>query len=231
MEQLFVVIAVIVFWIFRGVAGAGQRRLPGQDPYGDDHAGPGGTIDISGATRDKTIVAQKKALEALQRWEAKQGLSAGKSDSGHSAGRETVPATSRTRTGRPAQISRRTTAARQRKQAFADIARMLDPEQGSGAPPARRPGFEVSRSSSPDREAARPVADRRPSDAAMKRDAEQKEEEAQRELAARKAAVGAGAGKTSSSATTARLARLESLPLAARAIVYAEILGRPRSLS
>jgi hypothetical protein len=230
MEQFFVIIAVIVFWIFRGVAGT-QRRVPGKDPY--DSEPLGGPMDISGTTRQKTLEAQQRAMEALQRWEAKQGLSAGKSDPGQAAATRSVPATSRTRVGRPAQISSRTTAARQRKEAFADIARMLDPEQAPGVTTARRSRFEVDapQSPPPDRVPPRRTAERRPSDAAVKREAAQKEEKAHREMAAQEAAAGEEARRTARAAPPSGLARLESLPLAARAIVYAEILGRPRSLS
>ncbi|MGB5674100.1 MAG: hypothetical protein WBO43_06090, partial [Gemmatimonadota bacterium] len=132
MEQVFVIIAVIVFWIFKGVAGT-QRRLPGQDPY--DSEPLGGPIDISSTARQKTLESQQRAMEALQRWEAKQGLASGKSDPGRAAGAGSVPATARTRVGRPATTSLRA-AARQRREAFADIARMLDPAQASGATPA-----------------------------------------------------------------------------------------------
>ena len=220
MEQVFVIIAVIVFWIFKGVAGT-QRRVPGQDPY--DSEPLGGPIDISSTARQRTLESQQRAMEALQRWEAKQGLARGESDPGRAAGAGSVPATSRTRVGRPATTSLRA-AARQRREAFADIARMLDPAQASGATPAPA-------STPPDREAPRPVADRRPSDAAIKRDAAHKVEEAHRETAALEAAADAKAGRTARTAPPSGLARLESLPLAARAIVYAEILGRPRSLS
>ena len=228
MEQAFIIIAVILFWIFKGVAGT-QRRVPGQDPYDTDFSSPG---DITSKTRRKTVEAQKAALEALQRWEEKQRLSSGYGGPPQSADPGSVPAASRTRVGRPASISGRA-AGRQSREAFADIARMLDPAQASGATPARRPGFEVSAPASPppDREAPRPVADRRPSDAAMKRDAAHKEEDAHREAAARESAAVAKARKNAGVATPSALARLEALPLAARAIVYAEILGAPRSLS
>jgi len=229
MEQVFVIIAVVILWIFKGVAGT-QRRVPGQDPY--DSEALGGPIDISGAARQKTVESQQRAMEALQRWEEKQGLSGGKGDPGREAGAEAVPASARTRVGRPA-TTRSRAAARQRKGALSEIARMLDPAQASSATPARRPGLEVNMpaSSPPDREAPRPVADRRPSDAALRRDAAHKEEEARSEIAAEHSSAAAKAPKSHRAATASGLARLESLPLAARAIVYAEILGRPRSLS
>jgi hypothetical protein len=139
MEQVFVIIAVVIFWIFKGVAGT-QRRVPGQDPYESEPLG--GPIDIPGTARQKTVESQQRALEALQRWEAKQGLSAGKSDPERAAS-GSVPAASRTRVGRASSSSRRE-ASRQRREAFADIARMLDPAQASSATPARRPGFEAA---------------------------------------------------------------------------------------
>ena len=228
MEQVFVIIAVVIFWIFKGVAGT-KRQVPGQDPY--DSEPLGGPIDISGAARQKTLESQQRAMEALQRWEAKQGLSGGKGDPARAASAEAVPAAARTRVGRPA-TTRSRSAARQRKEAFADIAGMLDPAQASSATPARRPSFEVSTpaSSPPDREAPRPGADRRPSDAATRRDTAHKDEEARREIAAEQSSAATKARKERV-AKASGLARLESLPLEARAIVYAEILGPPRSFS
>jgi len=228
MEQVFVIIAVVIFWIFKGVAGT-QRQVPGQDPH--DSEPLGGPIDISGAARQKTLESQQRAMEALQRWEAKQGLSGGKGDPARAASAEAVPAAARTRVGRPA-TTRSRSAARQRKEAFAEIAGMLDPAQASSATPARRPSFEVSTpaSSPPDREAPRPGADRRPSDAATRRDTAHKDEEARREIAAEQSSAATKARKERV-AKASGLARLESLPLEARAIVYAEILGPPRSFS
>jgi hypothetical protein len=224
MEQVFIILAVLLFWIFKGVAG-GQRRVPGQDPYDGDSSSPGGPRDIAGATRQKTLEAQQVALEALQRWEEKQKLSSGYGGPAQAAP-GSVPAASRTRIGRPAAITGRG-AERQRREAFADIARMLDPGQPAGSAPARRSSLEVSTP-------ARPVADRRPSDAAMKRDAARKDEAALKEAAAQESAASQEArasGRSDKVATPSVLAKLESLPLAARAIVYSEILGRPRSLS
>jgi len=229
MEQVFIIIAVVIFWIFKGVAGA-QKRLPGEDPY--DSEPLGGPIDIPGTARQKTLDSQQRALEALQRWEAKQGLSAARRSDPKPAVPGAVPAASRTRMGRLSTSSRRE-AARQRKEAFGDIARMLDPAQSPGTTRAGRPSFQVGTppSSSDDRDAPRRVSDRRPSDAAMRREAEHQVEEAQQATAAREAAADAKAGRSASAAPPSGLARLESLPLAARAIVYGEILGRPRSLS
>lgn len=212
MEQFFVIIAIVVFWIVRGVAG-NQRRLPGQDPYDGESVGPGGHIDISGTAKQKTLESQGRALEALQRWEAKQGLSR---DPGESAQPESVPAAARTRVGRPAPTSGRA-AARQRKEAFADIARMLDPGQQTSPAPRE----------------AKPAAVRIRSDAALRRDSVREDEAAQEEAASLRVAAreAAGSGRDEKAGPLSTLARLEKLPLAARAIVYSEILGRPRSLS
>jgi len=235
MEQVFIVIAVVIFWIFKGVAGS-QRRVPGQDPY--DSEPLGGPIDISGAARQKTLESQQRAIEALQRWEEKQGLSAGEGDAGRAAVAEAVPAASRTRVGRPATIRSRT-AASQRKEAFADIARMLDPGQPPGGTPATRSRFEVSTPPTPPPVQAvarttRPATDRRPSDAALRRERAKKDEAARKEAADRETAAEKKATAVAwgdRAAPPSILARIESLPFAARAIVYAEILGRPRSLS
>ncbi len=220
MEQFFVILAVIVFWVFRGVAGS-RRRVPGQDPYESESNGPGGHIDISGAARQKTLESQQRAIEALQRWEAKQGLASAKGDPGRPGEAPGVPAISRTRVGRPATTGSRATAgsraaAWKRKEAFADIARTLDPAQQTSPAPA-----------------AKPAAERTRSDAALRResvreDKAAQEEEASRRVAAAQEAAASGDEKTAPLST---LDRLEKLPLAARAIVYAEILGPPRSLS
>lgn len=214
MEQFFVIIAIVVFWIFRGVAG-NQRRLPGQDPYDDEATGPGGHIDISGAAQQKTLESQQRAMEALQRWEAKQQLSSGKGESPRPVSLKSVPAASRTRVGRPA-TSRSRAAARQRKEAFTDIARMLDPVQQT-----------------PSAQAAKPAAVRIRSDAALRRESVREEEAAQEEATSLRVAAAQEAAAPGDEKATplSALARLEKLPLAARAIVYSEILGPPRSVS
>ena len=216
MEQFFVIIAIVVFWIVRGVAGT-QRRVPGQDPYDGESVGPGGHIDISGTAKQKTLESQRRALDALQRWEAKQGLSRDQGGAAQPERLDSVPASSRTRVGRPA-TGRARAAAQQRKAAFADIARMLDPGQQKSSAPA----------------AAKPAAVRIRSDAALRRDSVREDEAAQEEAASRKAAAvqeTAASGRARKAEPLSALARLEQLPLAARAIVYSEILGRPRSLS
>lgn len=239
MEQVFIVLAVLVFWIFRGVAGA-QRRVPGQDPYESDPLSPDGPRDVVSATRHQTLEAQQRAIEALQRWEEKQGLSAEKAGpagpGGDPAG---VPAASRTRVGRPAAISV-SGANRQRREAFADIARMLDPEQSADRSPRGKHRFEVDVPAEPVPSAPVPSTPTpstpapRASPGATEKiptrvPARDPESGAMRQsLDARKSEPAAGARRA---AALSSLARIEALPLAARAIVYAEILGPPRSLS
>jgi hypothetical protein len=220
MEQVFIIIAVLVFWIFKGVAGAGQRRLPGQDPHEDESFGPGASIDITGTTQQKTQEAQQRAIEALHRWEEKQRLAGGY---GGPPRPDTIPAASRTRAGRPARIASRTTAERKRSQAYADIARILDPEQAARRTSKTPRRFEVepAAEAGPSRDSgteARPAAaPRQPPPGAAA--AEPRGKPVSRKAVAAKREPAASG-----------LARLERLPLAARAIVYAEILGRPKSL-
>ena len=213
MEQVFILLAILVFWLFKGVAGA-QRRAPGQDPYEIDDPSQGGSRDVVGAARQKTLESQERALEALQRWEEKQRLSSGYGGPAQAVpGPAAVPAASRTRVGRPAKTVGRT-ATRHRKEAYAEIARMLDQETPAPSQPVPQ--------------AAQPSVERRPSDAALRREAEHKDEAAHQDVAAQ---TGAATGRDDKAATLSSLARLEALPLAARAIVYAEIFGPPRSLS
>jgi len=231
MEQFFVIIAIVVYWIVRGVAGAGnRRRLPGQDPLDTESFGSRGPIDVVEATRQKSLDSQARAMEALRRWEAKQGLSRQEPAVQPTQQSDTVPAASRTRAGRKASIAHRTTAERERKKAYAEIAQMLDPGASAGpaTPGAKR--FKVSQSAARKEPELVPVAS--PSWEAGVREADQP---------GPRVAPRAETGETSApeppapprrgSSGASRLARLETLPLAARAIVYAEILGPPRSLS
>ena len=230
MEQVFVIIAVIVFWIFKGVAGTQRRGLPGQDPF-EDLAAARARTDITGATRQQTLDAQERAIEALRRWEAKQGLARRGQGPAQPTAVEVVPAASRTRAARPARIAGRTTAERKRRQAYADIAQMLDPGLSAGQASPSRQRFQVAspaeavpaasdQTSSASWDAGAKEGDLHESAGAPvgeSRRARSKPET----IAARKGRARKGSG----------LPKLESLPLAARAIVYAEILGRPRSHS
>jgi len=240
-EQFFVIIIVVRVWMFRGVAGA-QRRLPRQGPFDDESVGSGGRIDVAGATRQRTLESQQRALEALRRWEAKQGLGPRPERATGDAPMTTitpeaprVPATARTRAARPPSFARHTTADRKRREAYAEIARMLDPGQARRTSQGRRTPFEVAGPAGPDTDEA-PTGDV----ASLENPAELQAVRNRREraAAARKAAE---ADRTPSSATgrppgasrgrATGLARLEQLPLAARAVVLAEILRPPPSFS
>ena len=228
MEQVFVIIAVVVFWIFRGIAGGQRRGVPGQDPFEDLGGGAGGSRDIAGATRQQTLEAQERAIEALRRWEAKQGLSRREQGTAAPAATEAVPAASRTRAARPARIASRTTAGQKRRKAYADIAQMLDPGPSAGQASPHRQRFEVA-----PRAESEATSDRASSalwDAGVKEG--DRHESAGAVAASRRERnkPGAAVAPVARSSRKSGLPKLESLPLAARAIVYAEILGRPGSL-
>lgn len=228
MEQFFIIIAVIVYWIFRGVAGAQRRGLPGQDPSEDFGSRAGGTTDIAGATRQQTLDAQERAIEALRRWEAKQGLSRREQAAGGPTVTQPVPAASRTRAARPARISSQTTAERKRRKAYADIARMLDPGAAAGQASPSSQRFQVA----PPPEATGDPASSASWDAGVREG--DRHESAQAPAAAsrrERSRPAAAVAPVARSSRKSGLPRLEELPPAARAIVYSEILGRPRSLS
>ncbi len=227
MEQIFIVIAVLIFWIFKGVARA-QRRVPGQDPYESEPLDSAGRPDVVGATRRGTPEAQERAIEALRRWEEKQGLSMGQEVSRSD---ESVPAASRTRVGRSTTFLGRAVE-RGRKQAYAEMASMLDPSaQGERAAALRvRPSVEM-----PEQEAPKAVRetgartpetrDDRPSRSVAPKPSKPEPAELDRST------TSPGAYSLTRSSAPGALSRIEALPLAARAIVYSEIFGRPRYLS
>lgn len=242
MEQFFIVLAVVAVWIFRGVAGA-SRRTPGEGSDGGS-LGPGGSIDVTARTRQRSLEAQQRAIEALQRWEAKQGLGVRDPQERESPGpAPSVVATERTRTARPAQFSRRTTAERKRQEAYAEISRMLDPAQSGRRSSAERRGFEVPRKVDP----ALEVAPAPPRVVSLE-DPEQLAALAARRLRSSSSEAVSGASSPDDRPQVTRLGkpkrggggrrataraglpRLEGLPLAARAMVYAELLGPPKSL-
>ena len=242
MEQFFIVLAILAVWVFRGVAGA-SRRNPGESGDADGALGPAGTMDVTATTRQRSLEAQQRAIEALQRWEAKQGL--GSRDPQEREVPTPAPrefAAGRTRTARPAQFSRRTTAERKRREAYAEISRMLDPAPSDRRSSERR-GFEVPRTADPAPEVARA----QPRVVSLEDPAELEALAARRERSSSSEAAPRGSdpgdrpqvtrlGKPKRGAERGRgtaragLPRLEGLPLAARAMVYAELLGPPRSL-
>jgi len=234
MEQVFVILAVLVFWIFKGVSGA-QRRVPGQDPYEIDPLSPDAPRDVVSATRHQALEAQQRAVEALQRWEEKQGLSGEQESQAGPGDPASVPAASRTRLGRPAMIAGRE-ANRQRKEAFADIARTLDPAQAAEWSPRGKHRFAVEvpaepAPSTPVPTAPEPGAAWGAADSRSLRGHPARDPETgtmRKSMAARKRKPVAGAHRASAQSS---LARIEALPLLARAIVYSEILGPPRFFS
>jgi len=186
MEQVLILIAVVVFWIFKGVARA-QRRVPGQDPYESEPLSSDGRPDVVGATRRGTAEAQERAIEALRRWEEKQALSSGQEVSRRD---ESVSAALRVRPSVETPVPAAPPAARETRARTSDT--RDDQPSRSVAPKPARPGPAERGDSTASPDAYR--------------------------LSSRSSAGGA-------------LSRIEALPLAARAIVYTEIFGRPRYLS
>jgi hypothetical protein len=64
MEQVLIILAIIVYWIFRS-AGAQRRRLEESDPHASDRPGE------EGPARDLED-AQQRALAALRSWESRR---------------------------------------------------------------------------------------------------------------------------------------------------------------
>jgi len=227
MEQVFILIAVLVFWIFKGVARA-QRRVPGQDPYESEPLESAGRPEVVGATRRGTAEAQERAIEALRRWEEKQGLSMGQEVSRSD---ESLPAASRTRVGRSTTFLGRAEE-RQRKHAYAEIASMLDPSRQGERPAALRvrPSVETPAPAAPPpaRETVARISDTKddqPSPSVAPKPARPEPAEPDRST------TSSDAYRLRRSSARGALSRIEELPLAARAIVYTEIFGRPRYLS
>ena len=185
MEQVFIIIAVLIFWIFKGVARA-QRRVPGQDPYESEPLSPAGSPDVASATRRGTAEAQERAIEALRRWEEKQALSSGQEVSRRD---ERVPAALRVRP-------------------------LVETPAPAAPPPARQTGARTS-----------DARDDQPSRALEEKPSKPEPVEPDRST------TSSDAYRLSRSSDWGALSRIEALPLAARAIVYSEIFGRPRYLS
>jgi hypothetical protein len=139
--------------------------------------------------------AQERAIEALSRWEEKQGLSRREQGAAVPTAVEAVPAVSRTRAARPSP----------HKQRF----KVPTPAEATAAA--------MDRASSASWDAGAKEGDRHESADAPA--AASRRKRSKPEVKAARAARKAG------------LPGLETLPLAARAIVYGEILGPPRSLS
>lgn len=220
MEQFFVVIAIVIFWIFRQASAGARRGRPGASPFDILTGGESDEPNDGAALRSRSADANLRALEALQRWEARQRAGEARREDAKAASRtsptrrEPPPTPPR---GRPPRVTiARGAAERERKRLQADIASMLDP---AGTPRFRaRPRVERSR-----REPAPLVEQSSPAEAAVRQPTLESAEAPRARL---KQPAGRAPRK---SAPEAALARLERLPLAARAIVYGEILGRPKA--
>jgi hypothetical protein len=192
MEPVFIFLAIIIFAVVRG-ATRGQRQRPGIDPFDRPH-------DVTGDTNERVVEAQERALEALRRWEARQGLGGRPDDA------------ARPRFGDHREATRPAPIRRERREAYAEIAQLLEPNRrASRSIPRRQP---VSRKQEADGlvpSAAAPV------------------ERPRRVRNAAPDPVAQSAARGSRSPARSPLARLEGLPLAARAIVYAELLRPPRA--
>lgn len=224
MEQVFLIVAILVYWLFRGVLGGqGQRRSPGAGTDGLPGPGP---RDPRSLAEDQGE-AQERALEALRRWEERQRARA-RTQAGTEVGpREGGPAARPARApsrpaARPSAFPGRIEGAgRTRQEAFDAIARLPDrrrPEAAGTAPPSEALD-EVSRPwarpAAPDRAAERKAAGRslRPLPEPDVGDSPGGQ---------RRRPRGTGAQRA--------LRRIERQPLLRRAILYADIFGPPRGL-
>lgn len=205
MEQVFVVLAVIVYMLFQGAARAGRRPGAGGEPP-------------PRAPEDEQADAQERALEMLRRWEARQRAAAdpkpgerGRREA-HAAiagilgRRAPVPPVPEDETVRSLEtlVSAEETPRRLRPPATGRVV----PGQRRRAPaprPERVPSV---------RRRARPEGERAPVAAPAHRPAP--------------SSVGSeGKGRRRGGDA---LGRLDSLPPLARAVVLAEILGPPPTL-
>lgn len=214
MEQFFIVIAVLVFWVFKQASSGQRRRFPGEDAH---ESGPLTKSGLDASLEE----ANRRAMEALRRWEEKQGLGKADPETFSSSPRrsptrrEPLPRATRERTPRVT-LARRSVE-RERKKAYADIAQMLDPKD--------TPRFRLGAHAETDQRTPKPARAAAEAQAQAPAAAPQRPADSD---AYRQTTPGERTrGKTGPEAA---LASLERLPLAARAIVYAEILGRPRYL-
>jgi hypothetical protein len=109
MEPVFIFLAIIIFAVVRG-ATRGQRQRPGIDPFDRPH-------DVTGDTNERVVEAQERALEALRRWEARQGLGGRPDDA------------ARPRFGDHREATRPAPIRRERREAYAEIAQLLEPNR------------------------------------------------------------------------------------------------------
>lgn len=204
MEPFFLFLAIVIFYVVRGaVRSQGRAGIDPHDRPPDESV-----------TSERMVEAQERALAALQRWEARQGLGEGAGRRTRSLSRERRDYRESSSPLRIRELGPEASSAaplrEDRRQAYAEIARLLDPERR----PARRPA--------PGPAEARPVADGR--------EAPRAAVEGRRLRSSRRDT--SPIDSESAAVPTPRdrqspLARLERLPLPVRAIVYAEILQRP----
>lgn len=221
MEQIFVVLAVIVYMVFQGAA----RARRGQGPV----EGPPRTPD------EEQIEAQERAMEALRRWEERQRTAAAAPPpEPEPPVARPVPIPSRTRGAEYGQRgvyesagAKLPGAKRGRRESYEAIAGMLARRQPVPPVPAeedvRSLESLVSAEEMPRRLRA-PVKGRVVS--GLRRRAPV----ARAARRARQAPAPADSGTAVGRRGASGLRRLEALPPLARAILLAEILGPPASL-
>lgn len=204
MEPFFLFLAIVIFYIVRGAVRS--QGGAGIDP----HDRP---PDESGLTSERMVEAQERALAALQRWEARQGLGEGTGRRTSSVSRERRDYRESSSPLRIREVGPESSSPaplrEDRRQAYAEIARLLDPERRPARP-------------APGPAEARPVADGREAPrAAVEGRRLRRSRRDSSPIDSESAAVPTPRDRQSP------LARLERLPLPVRAIVYAEILQRP----
>lgn len=216
MEEVFLIVAILVYWLFRGVVGGqGQRRHPGGDADSSLGTGP----PSAGPPTDAHREAQERALEALRRWEEEQRRRSPAREGAAIA--ETVRRAPARRTAMRVPAEQGDVGETAARDGFREIARMLgrrlEPARAGPEPAALE---EVARPRTPGK-AAETVPGTRASRRRQERGAEVTIGEAP--------AFGRRERETGRAARVLR--RIEQQPLLRRAMLYAEVFGPPRGLS
>lgn len=205
MEQVFVVLAVIVYMLFQGAARAGRRSGAGGEPP-------------PRAPEDEQADAQERALETLRRWEARQRAAADPKPG--ERGRREAHAAIAGMLGRrvpvpPVPEDETVRSLETLVSAEETPRRLRAPAKGRVVPGERR-------------RAPAPRPERVP---AVRRRARREGEEAPGGAASRRSGVPpAGSGRERRGRGGGGLDRLDALPPLARAVVLSEVLGPPPSL-